>query len=405
VSPERLTCDLAGAGEVAARVRATVPRPASVAESVREIVAAVRDGGDAAVLDLERRFDGSAGGGRPLRVAPEELAAALEAMDPEVRRALKLAADNVRRVAEAGLDREGLAELPQGHTVRLREVPVARAAVYVPAGRNPYPSSVVMGAVTARAAGVDEVVVAAGEHPAILAACALCEVDAVFRMSGAQAIAALAYGTESVPAADVIVGPGSAWVQEAKRQVSGDVGIDGFAGPSDLTVILSAGADPEPLRLDLLAQAEHGEDSLVVAVSDDPELLDALGGAAVEVACDSMDAALAFAEALAPEHLQLAGEAAEALAPRVRRAGCLFVGEQSGTAFGDYVAGSNHTLPTDGAARFASGLSTRHFRRRMAEVRVGAAAGALARAGVPIARAEGFPRHAASMEIRENPAP
>jgi histidinol dehydrogenase len=283
-------------------------------------------------------------------------------------------------------------------------VPVGRAAIYVPAGRNPYPSTVVMGAVTARAAGVDEVIVASGDSPAILAACALCEVDAVFRMGGAQAIAALAYGTETVPAADVIVGPGSLWVQEAKRQVSGDVGIDGFAGPSDLTVIASAGADRRALALDLEAQAEHGEGSLVVAVSDDEALLDGLPGAAVLV--DSMEAALAFAEALAPEHLQLAGAAAEALAPRVRRAGCLFVGSETGTAFGDYVAGSNHTLPTGGAARFASGLNVRHFRRRMAEVRLGAAAPALARAGAPIARAEGFERHAASMDARcDNPRP
>jgi histidinol dehydrogenase len=145
------------------------------------------------------------------------------------------------------------------------------------------------------------------------------------------------------------------------------------------------------------------EGSLVVAVSDAPALLDGMPG--VTVHADSMDAALAFAEALAPEHLQLAGAAAEALAPRVRRAGCLFVGGESGTAFGDYVAGSNHTLPTGGAARFASGLNVRHFRRRMAEVRVGAAAPMLARAGAPIARAEGFPRHAASMEIRDNRSP
>jgi histidinol dehydrogenase len=182
------------------------------------------------------------------------------------------------------------------------------------------------------------------------------------------------------------------------------VGIDGFAGPSDLTVIASAGADVSALRLDLEAQAEHGEGSLVVAVSDDAGVLDALTG--VHVHAESMDAALAFAEALAPEHLQLAGEAAEALAPRVRRAGCLFVGSESGTAFGDYVAGSNHTLPTGGAARFASGLNVRHFRRRMAEVRLGAAAAELARAGAPIARAEGFERHAASMDARcDNPRP
>jgi len=278
---------------------------------------------------------------------------------------------------------------------------VRRAAVYAPGGRHPYPSSVVMGAVTARAAGVDEVVVAAPGHPVILAAAALCGVDEVYRMGGAQAIAALAYGTETIRPVDVIVGPGSLWVQEAKRQVSGIVGIDGFAGPSDLTIIASAGADPEPLRLDLMAQAEHGEGSLVVAVSDDDALLDRLD-VGVTVHAD-LEAALAFAEALAPEHLQLAGEAAEALAPRVRNAGCLFVGIESGTAFGDYVAGSNHTLPTDGAARFASGLSARHFRRRMAEVRVGPAAPALASAGAPIARAEGFEHHAASMEIRENP--
>jgi histidinol dehydrogenase len=193
-------------------------------------------------------------------------------------------------------------------------------------------------------------------------------------------------------------------VQEAKRQVSHRVGIDGFAGPSDLTVIASSGADLEALNLDLLAQAEHGEGSLTVAVSDSQEILDALEATATVLA-DDLDAALAFAEALAPEHLQLAGEAAEALAPRVRSAGCLFVGNASGTAFGDYVAGSNHTLPTEGAARFASGLNVRHFRRRMAEVRVGSAAPALAAAALPIADAECFPVHAASMALRQNPRP
>jgi histidinol dehydrogenase len=409
VAAERLRCDVAGAAAVAAHVRSLVPAPASVAADVAEIVAAVRERGDEAVVELERRFGG---GERPLRVAPEELGAALGQLAPDVRAGLEVAIANVRAVAEAGLGGERVVTLPQGHTVTLREVPVRRAAVYAPGGRNPYPSTVVMGAVTARSAGVDEVIVAAPEHPVILAACALCEVDAVFRMGGAQAVAALALGTASVPRADVIVGPGSLWVQEAKRQLSGAVGIDGFAGPSDLTAILSAGADVEAVTLDLLAQAEHGEGSLVVAVSDDPVVLDALAprlgatpGPAVLVAADGLEAALAFTEALAPEHLQLAGDAAEALAPRVRNAGCLFVGSPSGTAFGDYVAGSNHTLPTDGAARFASGLSVRHFRRTLNEVRIGAAAAALARAAEPIARAEGFPAHAASLQIRENAAP
>jgi histidinol dehydrogenase len=401
----RLECTVETAADVAARVRATVPAPESVTDDVAQIVAAVRERGDEALREYEARFGGATpapgDSAAPVRVAPDELAAALEALDPAVRAGLKRAAANVRAVAEAGIDPEAEVSLPEGQTVRLREVPVRRAAVYTPGGRHPYPSSVVMGAVTARAAGVDEVVVAALGHAVILAAAALCEADEVYRMGGAQAIAALAFGTETIRPVDVIVGPGSLWVQEAKRQVSGFVGIDGFAGPSDLTVIASAGADPEPLRLDLLAQAEHGEGSLVVAVSEDEALLDELQ-VGVTVRAD-LDAALAFAEALAPEHLQLAGEAAERLAPRVRNAGCLFVGIESGTAFGDYVAGSNHTLPTDGAARFASGLSARHFRRRMAEVRVGRAASALARAGAPIARAEGFEHHAASMEIRENP--
>jgi histidinol dehydrogenase len=394
----RLECTIADAAEVAARVRATVPPPASVAEEVAGIVQGVREGGDVALAGYEARF----GSETPGLVPGDELAAALEALDPAVRAGLKRAAANVRAVAEAGLDPESEVALPEGQTVRLREVPVRRAAVYAPGGRHPYPSSVVMGAVTARAAGVDEIVLAAPGHPVILAAAALCEVGEVYRMGGAQAVAALAYGTETIRPVDVIVGPGSLWVQEAKRQVSGVVGIDGFAGPSDLTIIASQGAAPEPLRLDLMAQAEHGEGSLVVAVSDDPGLLDRLE-VGVTVRAD-LEAALAFAEALAPEHLQLAGREAEQLAPHVRTAGCLFVGIESGTAFGDYVAGSNHTLPTDGAARFASGLSPRHFRRRMAEVRVGAAAPALARAGAPIARAEGFEHHAASMEIRENPA-
>jgi histidinol dehydrogenase len=396
----RLSCTVETAAEVAAQVRRTIGETVDVAP----ILEAVRERGDEAVREYEARFTMSSpcDEPEPLLVPPDELATALEALDADVRAGLKRAAANVRAVAEAGIDDEAAVTLPEGQTVRLREIPVRRAAVYAPGGRHPYPSSVVMGAVTARAARVDEVVLATPGHPTLFAAAALCGVDEVYRMGGAQAIAALAYGTETIRPVDVIVGPGSLWVQEAKRQVSGVVGIDGFAGPSDLTIIASAGADPEPLRLDLMAQAEHGEGSLVVAVSDDEALLDRLD-VGVTVRAD-MEAALAFAEALAPEHLQLAGAAAERLAGEVRSAGCLFVGIESGTAFGDYVAGSNHTLPTAGAARFASGLNVRHFRRRMAEVRVGAAAPALARAGAPIARAEGFEHHAASMEIRENPS-
>jgi histidinol dehydrogenase len=210
-----------------------------------------------------------------------------------------------------------------------------------------------------------------------------------------------------VPRADVIAGPGSLYVQEAKRIVSGDVGIDGFAGPSDVLVLASAGADPRLIGIDLAAQAEHGEGTIVCAVSDDPAVLDAVevdpgDAAAVLVDAPDLETALAFAEAFAPEHLELVGDAAEALAPRVRSAGCVFVGPEGATAFGDYIAGSNHTLPTGGAARFASQLGPRHFRRRMSEVRIGPAARALAAVAAPVARAEGFEVHAASMEVREN---
>jgi histidinol dehydrogenase len=402
------------AADVAGQVRGMVPAPASVHEVVAGIIASVEEGGDDALLMHERRFGG---GDRAIRVPAQELDAALAALDAGVRRGLELALANVRAVAEEGLGQDRDIALPQGQVVRLREIPVARAAVYAPGGRKPYPSSVVMGVATARAAGVADVVVAAPAHPVILAACALCGADEVYAMGGAQAIAALALGTETIRPVDVIVGPGNLYVQEAKRQLSGRVGIDGFAGPSDLLVLGSTGADPRLAALDLLAQAEHGDDSLVVAVSDDAAWLDALsrelqalyrtrptvaGGPKVLVTASDLEAALAFAEALAPEHLELVGEAAEALAPRVTRAGCLFVGAASATAFGDYVAGSNHTLPTDGAARFASGLTVAHFRRRMSEVRVGSAAAALSRAGVPIAEAEGFAVHAESMAARQN---
>jgi histidinol dehydrogenase len=250
----------------------------------------------------------------------------------------------------------------------------------------------------------------------ILAVCSLCEVDEVYAMGGAQAIAALAYGTESVAAVDVIAGPGNAWVTEAKRQVFGEVGIDGLAGPSELVVLAAGDARPEPLVYDLLAQAEHGDDSPVWLISPDQGLLSAVAELVEELvsgrpsvadaelmlveARDAADA-LRIAEEIAPEHLQLVGEEAERLAPGVRRAGCVFVGASAGTAFGDYVAGSNHVLPTGGAARYASGLGVGTFRRRMARVSLpGESAARLAPAGAVLARAEGFPVHAESMERR-----
>jgi histidinol dehydrogenase len=388
-----------------------------LAREVAKIVAEVQDGGDEAVVNLTERFDHAELGPDQLRVDANELEASVGVLEPDVLAGLRTAIANVKAVATAQVrDEPVTVELPEGHNVEVVERPVRRAAIYVPGGRAPYPSTVVMGAVTARVAGVEQIVVCAPPgpggraHPVILAACVLCEVTEVYRMGGAQAIAALAYGTESVQSVDVIVGPGNPYVQEAKRQVVGQVGIDGIAGPSELAVIASSGADPDLIALDLMAQAEHGPDSPVWCFSPDTDLLDEVGAAlegggpeaeAQLVETDDLPSALAFVEQIAPEHLELVGAEAEALADRVRNAGCLFVGPGAGTAFGDYVAGSNHVLPTGRAARFQSALSPATFRRRMARVSLpGEAAARLAPAGAALARAEGFPLHAESMERR-----
>jgi len=418
---------LGGAAGASARVRALVPDGASVADQVREILARVQAEGDAAVLDYTRRFDTAGGEPRELLVALDELDEAIKRLPLELIAGLQVAIVNVALVADAGVGRDATVELAQGHQVAVREIPVGSAAVYVPGGRAPYPSTVVMGVVTARSAGVVAVCTPPGPDgqidPVILGTCRLCGVERVYRMGGAQAIAALAYGTETVERVDVIVGPGNLYVQEAKHQLSAHVGIDGFAGPSDLLVVLSGACGQEEIRLaalDMLAQGEHGEGSLVVGVSPSAELCDALGQALEQLVVErptvgeaafaivetaSAREAIALANAFAPEHLQLIGDEIEAFASQVRCAGCLFVGTTSATAFGDYVAGSNHVLPTGGAARFASTLSPRHFRRTMSEVRIGQGAAKLAAAGAPIAHAEGFQVHAESMlaRVRENP--
>lgn len=392
------------------RIRALVPVGRDVRGDVETIVDAVRAGGDSAVREYAERFD-RVEPGAALRVSAQELDAAAASLRSDLRYGLELAMVNIAAVAGASLGDDRELRLNQGQRVLVRELPVDRAAIYAPGGRNPYPSTVLMGVVTARVAGVDDIaVLSPGAHPVVLAACALCGVDEVYRVGGAHGVAALAYGTETIRRADVIAGPGGLHVQEAKRFVSGDVGIDGFLGPSDVFIVASGDADPELVLADLLAQAEHGAGTIVGLATDAPALIDAVAerlaaleseavGALVDVG--SLSDALAVSEAFAPEHLELMGRDAEPLAPAVRHAGAIFVG--GGTAFGDYVAGSNHSLPTGGSARFGSALSVRHFRRRMAEVHIGrSAAATLAKAGAPVARAEGFELHARSMEARQN---
>ncbi len=407
----------------AANLRRLIGGVEGIEEAVATIVSHVRAEGDEAVQEYTRRFDTDGAEPRELNVTAQELDEALEQMPLEVVAGLQVAIANVAQVADASIGQDRVeVDLAQGHTVTLRELPVSAAAIYVPGGRAAYPSTVVMGVVTARAAGVLDVAVCTppgldGQaHQAVLAACRLCGVERVYRMGGAQAIAALAFGTESVGRVDVVVGPGNLYVQEAKRRLSHVVGIDGFAGPSDLMVVFGPDADPRLVALDLLAQAEHGAGSLVAGVSSSRAALDAVASeiereqaswpalepdACVLIQTSGAAAAVELANAFAPEHLQLVGAAEEALAGRVRAAGCMLLGRGAGAAFGDYTAGSNHVLPTGGAARFASTLSPRHFRRRMSVVEIGQRAAAkLALAGAPVARAEGFPLHALSMEAR-----
>jgi histidinol dehydrogenase len=413
-----------GAAQTAAETRgwAEESQPAVNAE-VLEIWREVRENGDAAVRALTKRFD--AAEPDSLRVDRDEMARALSELDAPLREAIELAATNVRAVAEAQVDQESrTVELAQGQTVTIREVPVGAAGIYAPGGRAAYPSSVLMCAIPARAAGVERIALASPPGPdgrvdrLVLAAAAFCEVDEIYAMGGAQAIFALAHGTETVRRVDVIAGPGNPWVQEAKRLASGLVGIDSYAGPSELMAIAGHDADPEWIALDLCAQAEHGADSPLLVAAVEEHVLDAIETAATRAAesrpgvaeaplalvqVPDTEAAIDLANAYAPEHLELIEEDATLLADRVTTAGCVFVGRFGATAFGDYAAGSNHVLPTTGAGRFAGPLGPGAFRRKISTVEVSAGAAAKLAPHVDVlARAEGFPVHGESAMIRSD---
>jgi len=377
---------------------------------------------DAAVLALTNRFDATERPREELRVDPARAAAALAALAPELQEAIELAIANVREVAEAQLAAERIVELPQGQRVKLREVPVGAAGIYAPGGRAAYPSSVLMCAVPAQVAGVERLALATppgpdGEvHELVLATAALCGIEEIYAVGGAQAIFALAHGTATIAKVDVIAGPGNTWVREAKRAVAGRVGIDSLAGPSELMLVAGHDTDPEWAALDLCAQAEHGAESPLIAVAVEEHVLDAIAAAAERIAAErpsvadaqlalvqvpDLEAAIALANAYAPEHLELLEEDARLFADRVSTAGCVFVGRHGATAFGDYVAGSNHVLPTGGAGRFSGPLGPGTFRRRISEVEIGGeAAAALAPQVDALARAEGFPVHGESAMIR-----
>jgi histidinol dehydrogenase len=415
-------------GDAARLLTRPLPDLDSARDAVRELVRDVRARGDEAVRDAEERFAGR----RPdaLRVSPEEAREALATSAPQLRSGLEGAAARIRDVHEAQLADERAAWWRVGDDdARVGEEtrPLARVGCYVPGGRAAYPSTALMTALAARVAGVDEVVVCApggadGVHPATLAACAVAEVDEIYAVGGAQAIAALAYGTQSIRRVDKVVGPGSIWVTLAKHEVAMDVGVDGFAGPTEVAIVADESAPAAFVAADLVAQAEHDplatailitdsetligsvEDALVGEVERSPRRPDvekALEGGGRAVLVRDLDQALEIADAFAPEHLELVCEDAASRLARVRNAGAVFIGAYSPVAIGDYVAGTNHVLPTAGTARFASPLRVADFFKSTAVVQ-------FSRAGLErvapwlraIAGAEGLDAHARAVEVR-----
>jgi histidinol dehydrogenase len=414
--PRRVRLRAGGTQAIAHTLRPELDA-AGVEEAVAGTLREVRARGDDALVDGARRFDCPGFTHDRLRVPRAAIDRAVDALSEELRTAIVTAASQVRVVAEALLPDDRAVTLPYGPRVQVRQVPVDAAGCYAPGGRAAYPSSLVMGVVPAQVAGVGRIVAVsppgADGRPSsvVLATAGLLGVDEVYAAGGAAAIGALAYGTATVPPVAVIVGPGSPWVQEAKRQVVGRVGIDGVAGPSEVLIIADGGADPGHMALDLLAQAEHGADSPAVLASDDPSLIAAVEAALAElpdapgpitlVECASMPLAVELAEAFAPEHLQIATREPEAVAARITRSGAVFTGPNCATAFGDYVAGSNHVLPTGGAARHASALGPTTFLRRMSVVDMtDEAVEALTPHLAALADAEGFTLHRMSAEAR-----
>jgi histidinol dehydrogenase len=396
--------------------------------AVRAIIAEVRARGDAALIEYTRRFDRvEARSVAELEIAPAEMDAALAALPAREARALGEAAARVRRFHERQLGESWQYAEADGTVLGQRVSPLERVGLYVPGGKASYPSSVLMNAIPAKVAGVGELVMVSptpgGEkNPLVLAAAALSGVDRVFTVGGAQAVAALAYGTSSVPRVDKIVGPGNAYVAAAKRHVFGQVGIDMIAGPSEILVISDGATSADWVAMDLFAQAEHDEVAQALLLSPSGRHLDevaqaierllpamprravieaSLGARGALVLTRDLEEACALANRIAPEHLELSVAEPEAWLPRLRNAGAIFLGRWSSEAVGDYCAGPNHVLPTAGTARFSSPLGVYDFQKRSSLISVSRqGASTLGRVAATLAEGEGLAAHARSAQMR-----
>ncbi len=404
-------------------------RTSQVDEAVAAILAEVKEGGDAALIAFSKRFDGNDLTPETMRVEADELQRAVADCDPDVLAALELAAARIsdfhRRQMPDDLDYVD----PAGLRLGFRWTPVAAVGLYVPGGTAAYPSTVLMTALPAKTAAVERLVMTVPAtdglpHPLVLAAACIAGVDEVYQIGGAQAVAALAYGTETIRPVDKIVGPGNVYVAAAKRQVFGTVGIDTIAGPSEILIVADGDNDPSWIAADLLSQAEHDSSAQSILITDDADFATAVGLAVQEhlkilpraeiaagswrangcvIIVENLDQAVPLIDRIAPEHLELATEKAETLAARIRNCGAIFLGKYAPEAVGDYIAGPNHVLPTAGSARFASGLGVLDFLKRTSLVGCDKKAlAAVGPAAMTLAKAEGLDAHALSLALRLN---
>jgi histidinol dehydrogenase len=410
--------------KLAALIRYEAAQDAGVQSVVRSIIAAVRRRGDAAVLGYSRRFDRvKARSVAALEISRNELLVSLKGISSKEKTALTRAAMRIRRFHERQLSRSWAFKEADGTVLGQRVTPLERVGLYVPGGKAAYPSSVLMNAIPAKVAGVSEIVmVSPNPNPLVLAAAAIAGVDRVIAVGGAQAVAALAYGTRSIPRVDKIVGPGNAYVAEAKRQVFGQVGIDMIAGPSEILIIGDGSTPADWVAMDLFSQAEHDELAQAILLSPSFSYLNevelairkllsemprreiiaaSLGARGALIQTRSLAEACAISNRIAPEHLELSVARPRALLPKLRHAGAIFLGRWSSEAIGDYCAGPNHILPTAGTARFSSPLGVYDFQKRSSLINVSRkGARTLGRLASTLARGEGLTAHARSADMR-----